>query len=476
MTKGSITKRWVKGNLLLIIVVLLIFEVAFVFYLRSSYYAGARTAIMSRINTLSGQLSATADDSDTERGLMLRRMAEDFSEKSKFEFMLLGRHGNIVATSSGVVPQYADELGDFAKALASETGVGEYVGKGSMGEQIMAICWLVPNPAGGIVAVRLVTSLAFVDSQMSLMLLVSFGVVLLVVFFSVMSGTYFIRSIVLPLGKVEQTATRIAAGDFDARIESNADDEVGRLCETINNMAGELGKTEQLKNEFISSVSHELRTPLTSIKGWTETLAVMDDPKNENYRKGLAIIVSETDRLYNMVEELLDFSRLQNGGVKLQCELMDLVAEVGDAILMVEQRAKLEGIALTFNEPELPCPVWADRNRLRQIFINILDNALKYSSPGKTVKVTLTADKYLATVRVTDEGPGIRKQDLASVKQKFFKGQGSVRGSGIGLAVVEELVTMHGGSFDIESEWGKGTSAVVRLTVCRLDQKGNENH
>lgn len=123
-------------------------------------------------------------------------------------------------------------------------------------------------------------------------------------------------------------------------------------------MAEDLTKTERMKNEFISSVSHELRTPLTSIKGWVETIANIRDPDDENYRKGITIIRSETDRLYDMVEELLDFSRLQNG-IKLNCEVLDFVAEP-PTLPCLWKPASAEGLHLVYDEPPEPYPVWAD--------------------------------------------------------------------------------------------------------------------
>ena len=156
--------------------------------------------------------------------------------------------------------------------------------------------------------------------------------------FTIMSGLYFVRSIMVPLGQVERTAASIARGELDVRLPVTGDerDEVDRLRGTINRMAEGLEETEKMKNEFISSVSHELRTPLTSIRGWVETLRTLDDPSDENYRKGLEIINNETARLYNMVEELLDFSRLQNGRLKMTCRPLDLVAELTDAVLFCE--------------------------------------------------------------------------------------------------------------------------------------------
>ena len=221
-----------------------------------------------------------------------------------------------------------------------------------------------------------------------------------------------------------------------------------------------------MKNEFLSSVSHELRTPLTSIRGWVETIAAIRDPADENYQKGLTIIGRETDRLYDMVEELLDFSRLQSG-MKMNCQALDLVAELTDAALFVEARMNKAGLRLVYEEPELPLPVWADAGRLRQVFINLLDNAIKYSNPGGAITLELLQDGENVYVLIRDEGRGISPEDLVNVKQKFFKGKNSVRGSGIGLAVAEEIITALDGTLDLESTLGKGTTVKIRLPLYR---------
>ncbi len=269
----------------------------------------------------------------------------------------------------------------------------------------------------------------------------------------------------LPLQKVEASASRIAEGDFAIRIVNNKDDEIGSLCGTINHMAEELSRSERMKNEFISSVSHELRTPLTSIKGWAETLALVPGPQDANYRRGLSVIAGETDRLYDMVEELLDFSRMQNGLV-LQAELLDLAAEVEDVVLLCAQRAAVLGVALLYTAPELPVPVRADKNRLRQALVNVLDNAIKYSFTGGRVVVDIVRDGLDVCVSVVDEGLGIEADDLENVKLKFYKGRGALRGSGIGLAVVDEIMRAHGGRLELESEVNKGTTVGLWFTQC----------
>ena len=471
MNAKSITRRWVKGNLLITIAVLLLFELGFLLYVRSYYYEGARNSIMSRVNTLTGQLKGTEHSLESERSLTLQKLSEEFVEKDKFEFMLLGETGNPLSTASGFVPSYLSELDDFEKANLDPSGTGEYIGKTVSGENIMAITYLVPEPAAGIVAVRLVTSLEGIDEQIFTLAVMSASVVVAILLFSVASGMYFVRSIVMPLSKVEQTATKIAAGDFQSRTEVFSGDEIGRLCNTINYMAAELEKTENMKNEFISSVSHELRTPLTSIKGWAETLARVNDPSDKNYQKGLGIVISETDRLYNMVEELLDFSRMQNGGVTLSCEMLDLVAEVSDAVLTASQRAATLEVEMVFDEPMMPCPVYADPAKMRQIFLNLLDNALKYAPARTEIVININCDGKQIIITIEDKGAGIHPDDLASIKNKFFKGRGAVAGSGIGLAVVDELCRAQGGDFIVESEYGTGTTAIVKFPLKINDNR-----
>ena len=232
-------------------------------------------------------------------------------------------------------------------------------------------------------------------------------------------------------------------------------------------MAEELGNTDKMKNEFISSVTHELSTPLTAIRGRGETLLSDADLDPETRRKGMQVIMGETERLSQMVEELLDFSRIQGGRMVLTRENVDLAAELSDVVLMYTERARRENKTLLYEEPEGVIIVYADRNRLRQVFINILDNAIKYSDGGDTVAVTLTTISGSAVISVADTGIGIAPEELPRVKDRFYKGKSSRRGSGIGLAVADEIINMHGGSLKLNSRKGEGTTVTITLPLAR---------
>ena len=469
--RSGITHRWLRGSLFLTVLLVLLVESMFVYNFSRSYYNSVQQTMMRRFSSINGQLKMytgdTAQKTAANRSVALRRMVEQFADKDKYEFMLLDGYGGVIASSSGTGADGIVVQDDFNKAQDAPDGVGVAIYRTASGETVMAVCSLVPYAAEDVAAMRLVTSLTLVQAQLKSVFIVSLIVVAAILGFTVASGLYFVRGIVVPLGQVERIAASIARGELDVRLPVTGDerDEVDRLRGTINQMAEGLEETEKMKNEFISSVSHELRTPLTSIRGWVETLRTLDDPTDENYRKGLEIINNETARLYNMVEELLDFSRLQNGRLKMECRPLDLVAELTDAVLFCEARIQREGLLLAYSEPEEMIPVYADPDRLRQVFINILDNAIKYSAPGGRITVKIWQGEYKAFIEIIDQGRGIPPEDLENVKTKFYKGSNAVRGSGIGLALVDSIMTALDGTMDIKSTLGRGTVVTLGLPL-----------
>ena len=339
-------------------------------------------------------------------------------------------------------------------------------------ERVMSVTAPLLSSRGDLVGgVRFISSLRVVERQIWIIIGVSLLACLVFLIFVVASNSYFIRSIVDPVLKINNIAKEIAAGRYGVRLQKTYDDEIGELCDTINYMSDEINRAERMKNDFISSVSHELRTPLTAIGGWSETLLAGGGEDPEEVMQGLTIIQKEAGRLTRMVEELLDFARIESGRMKLEVENFDLSIELYEAVYMYENLLRKSGIRLNYDEDvEANYFVNGDRHRMKQVFLNILDNAAKYGGDGKRIDIRLVRDGGNLVATVRDYGQGIPEAELPFVKEKFYKGSSKQRGSGIGLAVTEEIVVLHGGTLDIASAVGEGTTVTVTLPSAKAEE------
>ncbi len=460
----TITQRWLVNSLGAIFIVLMSVLLAFSVFINFYFTSSARQYITSRINMISGMLQQSYSDNSLSFTSDIRSIVENWSERDKTELMTINSRGDVTMTSSGFAPTKEILAQDYYDAVESGAS-GYFMGKLASGEKIIAVSVVTPDKSGDYSVIRLVSSMKNIDKSIASYIIAAAFICCAILALMMFSGMYFVKSIVIPVRQLGATARRYARGDFSVRIPVKSDDEMGELCEIVNKMADGLSQSEAMKNEFISSVSHELRTPLTAIKGWAETIGSMPDDR-ETVSKGMRVITAETERLSQMVEELLDFSRMQNGKFTLTKDNVDILAELGDAVLIYTEKARKEGIELVYTEPEDLPIVYGDRNRLRQVFINVIDNAIKYSEKGGLVTVTaaVTQDSRIE-IEVSDTGCGISPEDLPKIKTKFFRANHNKRGSGIGLAVADEIMTMHGGSMEIFSEQGTGTSVVISLPI-----------
>ncbi len=466
---SGITKRWIFNILSVIIFIIICVVLCLSYMIGTYYYNSVQQSISARFTELNNVFTDESADSTTDFLSTAQKYIEDFPEKEQMELQSVNSIGRVTLTSTGFLPDKREKMPDLDEALKSGTGEAITTGQLSTGEDIMAGTRIFTSQDGTVIgAIRFVTSMSDINITITLLILLISLVGIAIIVAVVISGRFFIRSIVGPIKDMSKTAQRIAQGDFDApNLNKKYDDEIGDLCDSINYMAHELKQTEQLKNDFISRVSHELRTPLTAIKGWSETMLLTgDDIDRGTFKKGMNIILKESGRLTSIVEELLDFSRLQSGRLKLITEKTDLVAELDEAVYILKERSIQEKKHLMFDTPIEPFPpVMGDKNRLRQVFMNIIDNALKYTPEGGDVTVQILNEVSNITVLISDTGCGIAPEDLPKVKEKFYKANQNVGGSGIGLAVADEIVQMHGGTLDIESGIGVGTTVKIQIPV-----------
>ena len=478
----GITKRWMLNTLSVIFTIIVLIVVSLIFVVTYVFQNSVEQSLNSACNELSLVFPGYTADSAAEFTALACDYVENFDQKERMGVMAINSSGRIVLTSTGFIPSESEEMKDFGDAKKSPDGYAYWSGRLASGEPAMSETRIISTESGVVVgAVRYIVSMEPINSRILIVdaIIVALGIVMLAMV--IFSGLLFIRSIVKPIRRLSEAAAQIAQGDFSAseKIEHKYDDEIGDLCDAVSDMAKDLQTTEQMKNDFISRVSHELRTPLTAIKGWADTMQLSERGTldRRTFDRGMGVIIKESSRLTGIVEELLDFGRIQSGRMVLINEKIDIIAEFDETVYMLKDRAAEEGIHLLYDEDDTVYypPVYGDRNRLRQVFLNVLDNALKYTPKGGVVaaQVIYTKDDpEVIKIVVTDSGCGISAEDLPRVKEKFYKANQKVGGSGIGLAVADEIMNLHHGSLNIESGEGVGTTVTLTLPVYK---EGAEN-
>ena len=460
---SGIRRRWFINNMSVVILILLLVAALVAVFCTYYFYASVQNRLENQVDTTSKYLNRYFSSSYSEFYEYGRNMTQNFSLADRLELQILDESGKVMFSSSGLTAGFTPETDEITRAFANGK-VETYTGYDRLTEEkVMAATAPVFYRSGRLIGgVRCVSSLQLLDRQLQIIYLWAVLAVILLILLIIFSNSFFLRSIVGPVLHINDFAKKITGGQYGIRLNADYNDEIGELCSTLNEMSAELSRVEKTQNDFISSVSHELRTPLTAISGWADTIeGCLDDPQLAT--QGLTIIKKETRRLSQMVEELLDFSRIEGGGMRLQTEPFDLRGDLYDAVFTYTDMLQQEGMKIEYEEPEEPIMVFADRNRLKQVFLNIIDNAGKYGKDGDRVQVSARIEEGNCVVSIRDFGQGIRAEELPFVKQKFYKGSSKARGSGIGLAVCDEIIRLHGGSFDIENADGGGTVVTIRI-------------
>ena len=464
----SIAVRWFFNMFLIVVLIVCAVAIGFIAVVNSLYtekivmYAAD---ITYEFNSLSETTPATFRDTAID-------MAENFGFKDKLEVQVIDRDDNVVVTTTGFQPSDS-KMADYEQAKLTGSAVAD--SKTSEGEHILAGTTALYDSSGKYIgAYRWITTLENADRRVSGLVITLVVTGLLVLAFCAFSGLFFIKSIVTPIRDVSNIARKIAMGDFGSRIEITKNDEIGELCDTINYMASELSQAENMKNDFISSVSHELRTPLTAIKGWGETAKMSIGTDEALVKRGIDVVLSEADRLSGLVEELLDFSRMETGRLSVVSQPLNISELLTESVDMYIELARQQGIELVFTRPAEDVTVSGDPNRLKQVFINIIDNAVKYTEKGGQVLVDQITEEGCVRITVKDTGVGIPAQDIDRVKEKFYKANKTVRGSGIGLAVADEIIKQHKGLLFLESTEGVGTTVTIVLPLTENTDEPEE--
>ena len=464
----GLRRRWLVNTVSIVsalgLVCVLVVTMAFANY----YYSTMKSDMHHRAKNTTEFFADNLNQSYNEYYKSCITYAQTFEDKDVIELQFINAQGRIVASSYGKWAGQSPTTTDISDALTTGK-ISDYRGVNPQtGERIMAVSSPMVYSNGEVIGVlRYVTSTRVMDMQIAQIVLIALLALLMVIAVVLVSSNYYIRSILIPVSEIMEKAKKISGGAYGIQIEKHYDDEIGELADAINEMSMQINQNAKMQTEFISSLSHELRTPLTAITGWSETI-LSGDGMDASTRRGVKIIHKETERLTEMVLDLLDFTRIQDGRMTLNMELADIRAEFEDTVFMYGNRLSQEGICLDYIEndddvPEISC----DPKRMRQVFLNILDNAAKHGGDGKRIEASMQFKDGSVIVQIRDFGSGIPEDELPLVKKKFYKGSSKARGTGIGLAVCDEIVQMHGGQLKLENASGGGTLVTVRIPASQ---------
>lgn len=433
------------------------------FATKDYYYKNIESTLKDQIN-LSGRFySKYLNTSDPQK--IYEDLVENFFYNIDAQVQIIDKESRVVWDDLGIMPGTILQCEDIDRAFEdNETTV--WIGRLEQGytkDKIMAVSSPLKIDSNIIGVIRVVASLELVDELLKKIALIIVIVGILVILVTTIISIIISNSITMPLKSVTEAAKNMAQGNFNIKAKKIYNDEVGSMADTLNYMCKEILKNEELKNDFISSITHELKTPLTSIKGWGMTLKIKEFTDVEQREKGLDIIIEESERLTSLVEELLDFSKFESSKMILNTEEFSLKDLLGDIIDQMKPRAIRNNINLSFEIKEDIPTILGDRNRLKQVFINIIDNGLKFTEEGGFVNITTNLQGEYVKIIVEDNGIGIKEKHISNIKKKFYKGESKRSGSGIGLAISDEILKLHGGSLDIESEYQKGTMITITL-------------
>jgi len=379
MKVTGLRKRWLINTISVVSALGMVFALGITAYFAAWFYEDLRSDLHLHAQTTAEVFAQRQEDRDALSDAC-RRYADGF------------------ARGEGIQLQFLDAdrcLGDPASDIsdAIRTGrIGFYTGKDTAsGDRIMATAWAVQDAEGELIGVfRHVSTTSGINWKITVIGLICFGFLLMLITVVLLSGNFFRKHVMLPVGEITEKAKRIASGSYGVQIQSRYYDEIGELAETINELSAKISQNEKMQSEFISQLSHELRTPLTAINGWSETL-LADENMDPDTQQGMKIISREARRLTEMVMDLLDFTRMQDGRMTLHVEQTDIRGEFEDTVFMYGSRLAQEGIKLDYLDseediPEIPC----DPQRMRQVFLNILDNAAKHGGDGKRIEAAMS--------------------------------------------------------------------------------------
>ena len=458
--------------------IILLFSLAmgsvFFFLFRSYTVSVNRESMERRASSIAESLSEAARGKHSGYGAYLKHlnelaMAEVWIVDSRMEVYMPGCGDAGFGYSE--LPENAGQV--IRQVFAGETIYGEQFSD-SLGISSLTVGAPIYSDEKVVGAVLLHSPVSGIDNAVrqgltALLLGCGVGILLALAAAAILSGR-----MTRPLKAMNETALQLAEGNYKAHTGVDGEDELGKLAESLDILAQRLedAKRQQenidkMRDSFVANVSHELRTPLAILRGYIELLSEGTVTNEESIKEYYRQMLSESRHMERLVNDLLELSRLQDAGFRLSLERVELGQIVSDAARAIRREAQKKNIQIETALPDKECPIDGDYGRVRQLLIILLDNAVKFSPEGETVRISVDAEPG-PVLRVTDHGAGIPEEQLPYIFERFNKSDAPInqKGAGLGLAIAKEIVRRH--NADIHASSGEGgTEFTVTFPDCR---------
>ncbi|WP_158590888.1 sensor histidine kinase [Acutalibacter sp. 1XD8-33] len=436
----------------------------FQIFLLRPFYRGIKTSEAKKISAavvrqLDGDnLASTAHELCARTGVSL--YVGDELGKTLIGYQYLFRESMIYSLSRQERVQFFEQVnllgGEYSRIFQSRTPIQD-------GSQILLYAVTLRTPQNNYRMVVVEAEITPLNSTVETLLVQLICLTLVLLPLGAVLAAYIPRRIARPLTEINESAKRLGQGDYSVRFAQRGAKEVSELAQTLNFAAGELSKTDSLRRELLANVSHDLRTPLTMIKGYAE---VMRDLPGENTPENVQTIIDEAGRLNDLVNDLLDLSRLQAGVIQLETARFNLTESIREILSRYD---RLADYSFPFQAEE-DVYVVADQLKISQVVYNLVNNAVNYAGEDKTVSLRQELREGRVRVFVTDTGEGIPADKLQDIWDRYYKVDREHRrtqvGTGLGLSIVKNVLDMHGGAYGVISQVGKGSTFWFELEAA----------
>lgn len=448
------------GLVLIVLLLLWLFQVVFL----ESFYTNMRISNVKKEAASITNLLDEGKKSDFEDRL------EAFAYNNNLNIELLDKTGNIISMAgsiNGQMPMMKNSvrIDAFQDALRGKETALDLLHP-RFGNKFILLGMPVTT-GGAISGVLLINmSLAPVEETAAIIKQQLLYITLVLLIASLVISFLLSKGLTRPLLEIKKVSEIMAQGDFSARIAPQKQDEIGKLANTINYMGEQLSQIDQLRKDLIANVSHELRTPLSLIRGYAETLRDVSGDNPQKRERQLGIIIEETERLSQIVNDILNLSQLQSGNIKLNINRFSAKEKLEAIIRRYDVLKDKTGVEIS-GENTGNTLLEADEARIEQVLYNLINNAFKHTDPGGKITVRVLEKNAAVRLEVSDTGSGIPQEELPHVWERFYKadktGSAKLAGTGLGLAIVKEVLEAHKAEYGIESKLGEGTTIWFEL-------------